>query len=98
MSEPTHQKSGPAFRNRQGVIDFFACVAVATFIFGLQFIYYYFQGVIETPYSSYLDWMTGLMIAVFFGSLMLGTLLKVFPWRLLERSSFAERLKQVLGL
>jgi hypothetical protein len=82
--------------NKQRLYDALAIVAIATFVFGLQFIYHYFDMIISEHYSSYGDWFISMLIAVFFGALMLGTLVAVFPWSVLKKSSLGHRAKELL--
>jgi len=82
--------------NKQWLYNALAIVAVATFVFGLQFIYHYFDMTISAHYSSYSDWLDSMLITVVFGSGMLGTLVAVFPWRVLEKSSLGRRAKELL--
>jgi hypothetical protein len=82
--------------NKQWLYDALAIVAIATFVFGLQFIYHYFDITISEHYATYSDWLGSVLIAVFFGSLMLGTLVAVFPWTVFRKSSLARRAKELL--
>ena len=82
--------------NKQLLYNALAIVAIATFVFGLQFIYHYFEMTISEHYTSYSDWLVSMLITVFFGALMLGTLVAVFPWNVLEKSSLGHRAKELL--
>jgi hypothetical protein len=81
---------------RQWLYDALSIVAIATFVFGLQFIYHYFDSTISAHYSSYSDWLVSMLVTVFFGALMLGTPVAVFPWSVLEKSSLGHRAKELM--
>jgi hypothetical protein len=86
-----------------------ACVTLSGIMFGVQFVLVYFQNVINgttSTYgqsvvksaSSYVDWTIGVFIAVFFGALMIGALILVIPWKLLEETATMRRGRKLGGL
>jgi len=86
-----------------------SCFALSAILFGIQFILIYFQSVINgtsstyvqsvtSSVSSYVNWVSGVAIAVFFGGLMIGALILVIPWDQLEKSAMIRRGKKLAGL
>jgi len=86
-----------------------ACLTLSAIMFGVQFVLIYFQNVINgtsstysqsvvKSVSSYADWTIGVAIAVFFGALMIGALILVIPWELLEKTAKMRRGKRLAGL
>ena len=86
-----------------------ACAALSAILFGVQYILLYFQSVINGSSSAYVassvkslsswvDWTIGVGIAVFFGALMVGVLILVIPWDLLEKTAAMRRGKKLAGL
>jgi hypothetical protein len=62
-----------------------SCFAIALVLLGLQLINHYFDGAVSQKYATYADWIVSVLIAGFFGGLMVGSLILVFPYDLLER-------------
>ena len=86
-----------------------SCFALSAILFGIQYISLYFQSVINGTTSTYIestvrslsswvDWTTGVFIAVFFGGLMIAALILVIPWTQLEKSAMIRRGKKLVGL
>ncbi len=85
------------------------CFALSAILFAIQFILLYFQSVItgnSSTYvastvkslSSWVDWTAGVLIAVFFGALMIGALIVVIPWDLFEKTRTMRRAKKLANL
>ena len=86
-----------------------SCFALSAILFAIQYIILYDQSVINgntstyvttsvKSLSSWVDWTAGVAIAVFFGGLMIGALILVIPWNMLEKIAAIRRGKKLVGL
>jgi hypothetical protein len=90
--------SKPLSTTRAAIVFGASCFAIALVLLGLQLINHYFEVVVSQKYATYADWIASVLIAGFFGGLMVGSLILVFPYDLLERVRSIRRGKKLFGL
>jgi hypothetical protein len=96
--KPRAQESPSVSPTRQAIRFGAACFAIALTLLGLQLINHYFEGVVTAKYATYSDWIASVLIAGFFGGLMVGSLILVFPYDLLAKVRRIKRGKALFGL